>query len=196
VRYKSSLIALLEHARAETGRDPETGAVVSDARVASWLGAVAYIVLLDQIGSCFLMPGKPATDSEKVIHALRTFTNLSDDKEIQALYALRCAFAHDFCLFNRDHSGKHPDRQHAFNLGVDPSIPLIQLPKKRWSGDYSPPPPPEEITFVNLRLLGDLVEEIVANLRARYESGTLDIRMKVDDFHVRYQMMYAETTVV
>ena len=48
VQYKSSLIALLTDARGATGRDLDTGSVVSPDHTRSWLGATGYLILLDR----------------------------------------------------------------------------------------------------------------------------------------------------
>src|SRR5262249_46375306 len=95
VKYQSGFIALLKDARGSTGRD-ENGVVVRDEHTQSWIGAAAYMILLDQVGTCFAVPGQTPVDREDMIHALRAFSGLTDNREIQALYALRCAYAHDY----------------------------------------------------------------------------------------------------
>ena len=91
---------------------------------------------------------------------MQHFTELTA-LEIKALYALRCAFAHDYSLQNI--SRQDPTLTHRFAVGVGATAKLISLPSKPWSGD------PKTIgtetqTTVNLEALGDLVEEIVIRL--------------------------------
>jgi len=52
--WVSSLVAVLRDARAATGRYLATGEVSPKQRGSgSWLGALGYMVMLDQIGECF-----------------------------------------------------------------------------------------------------------------------------------------------
>jgi hypothetical protein len=68
----------------------------------SWLGALGYMVMLDQIGECFrpanATPLPNATPD--FIKALTYFAEEIPDRERQALYALRCCFTHDYSLVN------------------------------------------------------------------------------------------------
>lgn len=195
VQYKSSLIALLQDARGAAERDTDTGQVLPGKRSTSWLGAAGYLVLVDQVGSCFITPGQQVRDKVAVVHAIRTFSHVKDEPTIQALYALRCALAHDYALYNdgsRRDGRARPLLRHAFNFCADTTSPLVQLPTRTWSGIYDAqlPPSDDETTVVNLRKVGDLAEEIVAELRNRHDAGDLDIRLPVDEFHVRYGMFY------
>lgn len=194
VQYKSSFIALLTDARGAADRDLATGQVESGKRSMSWLGAAAYLVLLDQVGTCFQIPGQPPTDHVTVIHAVRSFSQVGDEPTLQALYALRCALAHDYALFN-DGSVKgkiRPLLRHAFNFTADTTSPLVKLPVRTWSGLYDMQnlPPKDEITVVNLRKVGDLAEVVVADLRRRHSTGALGIRLSPEEFHVRYGMRW------
>ncbi len=66
--------------------------------------------------------------------------------------------------------------------------------QRTWSGDWDPDKlvPKEEITTVNLRKVGDLVEGVVADLRAQHSTGCLRISpsMTIEQFHVRYGMRW------
>src|SRR5215218_8997242 len=52
MKYQSSLIAILGDARGAADRDGE-GRVKPNKRSQSWLGATAYLILLDQVGKTF-----------------------------------------------------------------------------------------------------------------------------------------------
>jgi hypothetical protein len=105
------------------------------------------------------------------------------------LRAPPCA-AHDYALFNAN--SRHPSRQHAFNFTADDHTPLVVLPRRAWNGSYdaSTPIAPEETTVVNLRALGDLCEEVVANLRQLHERQRLGITIDLAEFMVRYGLYY------
>lgn len=63
-----------------------------------------------------------------ITRALRSFSEIQDSARLDAIYALRHAFAHDYALFNPN--TKTPSRQHAFNFRADGFSPLIALPKQ------------------------------------------------------------------
>jgi hypothetical protein len=58
----------------------------------SWVAAVGYLVLLDQIGTRFTLPGC-APSGPSFVDALRCFSHLADEPSIQGLYAVRNALA-------------------------------------------------------------------------------------------------------
>jgi hypothetical protein len=190
VQYKSSLIALLTDARGTTGRDLDTGSVVSPDHTRSWLGGTGYLILLDQVGTCFRQAGLSVVADNPIARALKQFSHVTDDAHVDVIYALRHALAHDYALFNAN--SKHLSRQHAFNFAADDHTPLVVLPRRPWNGSYdaSTPIAPEETTVVNLRALGDLGEEVVANLRQLHERQRLDITMDLAEFMVRYGLYY------
>jgi hypothetical protein len=190
VQYKSSLIAVLTDARGATGRDPDTGSVVSPDHTRSWLGATGYLILLDQVGTCFRQAGVNVVADNPIARALKQFSHVTDDARVDVIYALRHALAHDYALFNAN--SKHPSRQHAFNFTADDDTPLVVLPRRAWNGSYnaSTSIAPEETTVVNLRALGDLCEEVVANLRRLHERQRLGITMGLAEFMVRYGLYY------
>ncbi len=186
VQYKSSFMGALRDARAVAERDVETGIVMPEAASGSWLGAIGYLVLLDQVGTCFTLPGCAPGDTS-FIDALRCFSTVAHEPTIQALYAVRNALAHDYSLFNRNVG--NPLRNHAFAYTADPGAPLIQLPAHPWNGQYANIGP-EQTTTVNLRQVGDLVEEVVPRLRQEHQNGQLMIRLPLGEFEVRYGMYY------
>jgi hypothetical protein len=188
VQYKSSLIALLTDARGATGRDLDTGSVVTHDHTRSWLGATGYLILLDQVGTCFQRVGAKVPADNPIARALKQFSHVTDDARMDAIYALRHALAHDYALYNTN--SKHPNRQHAFNFTADAHTPLVVLPHRPWSGSYNAIRR-EEVTVVNLRALGDLGEAVVANLRQLHEQQRLGITMDIAEFMVRYGLYYA-----
>jgi hypothetical protein len=158
----------------------------------SWVGALGYLALLDQIGTCFVRKGRPdrsTSASNPIVSALQQFTELADD-EIAALYALRCAFAHDFSLFNVHPS--RPELTHCFHLFAESKGALVKLPKTPWNGDYSRRSP-ECRTSIGLTLLGDMVEGICGRLLEMARTGALLIKLDrgPDELDERYSLMKA-----
>jgi hypothetical protein len=153
----SSFAAALRDAREATGRDVDTGDKKPGRSHGNWLGAIGYMILLDQIGSCFKRKGREEVRRNRIYRALSYFTNLND-KEKSALYALRCAFAHDFALYNVHPKG-NADLTHVFKLVVGNSHSLVTLPSNPWNEDFRNKPAGTE-TIINLEKLGDEVEKI------------------------------------
>lgn len=60
-------MALLGDARSAAERDAD-GGVKPEKESSSWLGAKAYLILLDQVGECFDIVGKNNADNGTSIH--------------------------------------------------------------------------------------------------------------------------------
>ena len=167
----SGFTAALRDARGATGRDPATGAIVNPEHTCSWLGAVGYLILLDQIGTCFRPAGTADVDGNTINHALSYFTDFSGADRI-ALYALRCTLAHDYSLVN-EHPRTHR-RTHHFIILSDPDFPVLRHPPQPWNGDYASQEP-DNATIVNIRAMGELVEKIYRELLDLAKAGNLKI---------------------
>ncbi len=166
----SGFVAALGDARLVTGRDT-TGKKTDESKHGCWLGAIGYMALLDQIGNCFKPVYVSPESGNSIRKALRYFTTLPD-AEIDALYALRCAFAHDFSLYNINHNT--PSLTHRFQVGVGGAMKAVLLPMVRWDGDYSNRTV-NNVTTVNLEGFGDLVENICRQLSDLADKGELEV---------------------
>ena len=188
--FFSALRKGLEDCRGATNRDIKTGRRLGSGEHDSWVGALGYFALLDQIGNCFSLvahrAGRPNGENA-IVSALCTFSSLGD-KEISALYALRCAFAHDFSLFNKHPA--NPDLTHCFHLFPEPEGALVTLPKIPWNGEFANRPQ-ECWTAVGLTLLGDLVEDICVRLWQLHKEHKLKIKLAggADELNHRYGVM-------
>lgn len=172
VQILSGFAIALRDARKMTNRDLHTGEKLAGGGYSSWLGAIGYMALLDQIGGCFKPTGGAPAQGNSISQALSYFSSLSA-AEIDALYALRNAFAHDYSLYNVN--PKKPSLTHRFEL--DPNSPaLVLLPTIPWSGDFTNMPP-GTATVVNLVLFGDLVEEVCQKLFSLANTNTLDVTL-------------------
>jgi hypothetical protein len=169
MEYKSPYMAALMDARAATGRNVNTGQIVDASKAGNWSGALAYLVLIDHIGIFLSKVENGDTNPVEFIKALKDFTNLSDP-HIYAIYALRCAFAHQYSLINVGKGHNAPLKHHQFE--VHPGENLIALPPDPWDGI----PTLETnniITSISLKKLGDLVEEINIKLVAMAAANQL-----------------------
>ena len=190
LRYISGFVAALGDGGAATGRD-ENGMVVDDDKTGHWLGAVGWMVLLDQIGTCFRPQPtagavRMASGRRSLLDALRWWYSELPEPEAKALYALRCAFAHDYSLWNQH---ADPQLQHCFVVTRDP-VQLVKLATVQWNPPD--PPTPTNQTIVSLRRLGDVCEEIVSRVRSAAVADELDILLAggVNELEYRYAITY------
>ena len=168
------------------------------------MGAVGYLLMLDQLGTAVKLD--PDDQREKdafsratfgtlepskynaVLGTLFRFTALGDEEAL-ALYSLRCALAHDYSLFNvvTGEPGFLPKR-HRFSLHhqLPPDTGVIRIPAlaDRWPGDFSPPTGQStDVGIVNLVELGESVYEGVC---AELQSGKLTAGLTEAEMRARY----------
>jgi hypothetical protein len=185
-RVASALVRALGNVREETGRDGN-GNKVAGQDHGSWLGAIGYMAILDQIGKSFKPRNRvPLYNLNSIQKALRYFTRLGHHK-INAIYALRCAFTHDYSLYNQ--SRKDLTLQHRFTVTQGTKPPLVKLPRVPWDGDILNRKHSNQ-TVVNLEKFGDLVEDIYRRLISLHNRKRLEISLKggADELNQRYQI--------
>ncbi len=175
----STFSAVVRDARQMTGRNLTSGIVSDESHRGSWLGALGYLVMLDQVGQCFRPTPVPrqAPHPAGVAKALTYFAPKLGDDEILALYALRCAFVHDFGLSSWGTIPHAAGLTHRFRLVANATSPLIELPATPWNGDLTVASLRRSQTIVNVRALGDLAESIVETVQARQRAGLLEIEL-------------------
>ena len=184
---RSCFMAALRDARKATGRYKSNGTKRPRINHGNWLGAIGYMTLLDQIGECLKPKGKHTEYTYNIKRALDYFDSGLNDNEINALYALRCSFAHNFSLININRSSKNKSIDkltHCFSVYVDDSKSIIDLPNEKWDGDLSETV--DNITGVNLEALGDLVETICSKIIEKYDRDQLEITLPIEEFLVRF----------
>ncbi len=176
--YTSVFRALLRDARQVTRRDLDTGMKLEGSHT-FWLGALGYLILLDQIGTCFKPRNKPSVSGSPLIRALTYFSALQKD-ERDAIYALRCSLAHGYSLINLDtridtkSKVRRTEYTHRFKLTGDEIGPIVILPKSKWDGDYSNKNTNNQ-TVIDIVLLGDLVENICKLLDTMSKADQLEV---------------------
>lgn len=152
-----------------TGRD-STGKVIDFEKCRSWLGNIGYLVLLDQIGSCFKDKNKAPETGSPIQKALKYFSVLSQD-EADAIYALRCALAHDYSLVNKN--ANKPNLQHQFALTGGTGT-LMVKPPQPWDGDLLNRTQNNQ-TMIDMEQLGNLVEGVYARVLELASRGELEV---------------------
>lgn len=166
----SGFVAALGDARTATGRDGD-GNKIQGGYHGCWLGTIGYLALLDQIGTCFKPRSASEVEGNTITKALTYFTTL-EYYEIEAIYALRCAFAHDFSLSNISYTKQ--GLMHRFEVSQGPIGKVVVLPKEKWNGDYNNIND-DNTTIINLELLGDMVEGIYKRLLSLVKNSELEI---------------------
>lgn len=189
--FFSGFCGALKDARKMTNRNIETGAKDTTntfGHLGSWLGTIGYLTLLDQIGCCFKRTNGPIIEMNKsgIIKALKNFSNLGDN-EINAIYALRNSFAHDYSLQNV--SNRH-GLTHHFTVDNSNSKPAIILPRQNWNG-FTNNKTSQNGTYVNLQALGDIVEKLILNIIELVDSNEIKIILPggKDELIARYSFV-------
>jgi hypothetical protein len=191
-KIQSCLTAALREARHITGRDSKTGIpdpINKCGYLGSWTGAMCYLTILDQIGTCYRPINEPVMNNSAIQRSLKYFAKQLSDEEIDAIYALRNAFFHDFSLYNRN--SKSPSLQHTFSVGNHPSARVVILPSRQWDGKMKSRAN-DNNTFINLKTLGDVVETIYTSLIHQNENAQLclDLPEGSGELLDRYTMVY------
>lgn len=173
----STLAGAYHEARWCTDRDLRTGQKLTGSNMHHdrWSGALVYMALLDQIGGVLNRVGQtPSTyATNSFLKALDLFRS-NNEAENKALYALRCSFAHDFGLVNENN--RDPLLQHHFTVFGGTAEPLVTLPSVRWGGGITSRND-NNVTRINLELLGDAVEDIYSNLVQLNNQSNLSIAL-------------------
>jgi len=176
--YFSSFWGGLRDARKMTGRNLETGVKDNSntfGHFGSWLGAIGYLSILEQIGNCFEKINGPITEANKsgIIKALKNFSDLNDDNKIDALYALRNCFVHDFSLQN---IGKSQSLIHHFIVDNSSTNSIVILPLQKWDGIIINKNSLNR-TYINLQALGDMIENLILNLITLVYNNEVEITL-------------------
>lgn len=182
--------AALRDARKATGRRQNNGTKKPAKGYGNWLGAIGYMSLLDQIGGCLKPTGKKTNYINEIKKALDYFDSGLSDEEINALYALRCSFAHNYSLINFDpkFKGKNKSKDklaHRFHVETGKNK-VVELPSVKWDGDFTNISSNNNITYINLEAFGDLVEKIRSKLIEKYKRNELELSVPPQEFKEKY----------
>ena len=195
--YFSGFCGALKDARKMTGRNIQTGDKDGSntfGHLGSWLGTIGYLSLLDQIGGCFKKVNGPIIDQNKsgIIKALTDFSDFTEN-EIDAIYALRNSFAHDYSLQN---IGRRAGLTHHFLVDNSETQPVIVLPAQNWDGVISNKTK-QNMTYINLQRLGDKIEDLINQLVFLADKDQLEIVLLGgrDELIERYSFMTGNRVV-
>lgn len=158
VARRSSLGEALAAARLATARD-EHGAKLREVRSPSpMLGCLSYLIFLELCGKVFVPrpsgEANPTREDKRIPFAIETWAD-APVPDLDLLYRLRCALAHDFSVCHSRNTSHF-----VFNLRFDEPVgPVVQSAAVPWAG---PPHPvqPENQVIVHADALGDLAEGI------------------------------------
>lgn len=189
---QSCLTAALTQARSLTGRNLDTGIPnsIDSPELGNWAGAMCYTIILDQIGTCYIPKSivDVLKNTPSIKKALHYFTELPE-MDINAIYALRCAFFHDFGLVNIN--ANKPELQHLFSVYNHPSSSVVIHPKEKWDGDLYKDKTGKS-TSINLKMLGDWVEVVYTKLLLLHKFNELNIVLAGGEVELltRYTFMH------
>lgn len=200
--YTSCFSAAVRDARLLAGRDQDAGKPTGPP-VSKWGAGLLYMVLIDQIGTCFeptvhlSNDPLPMLDHEKSrwIIAMAAFgryvyPNL-DRKTVYALYGLRNCLAHRYSLFNvPDENTVRNERRrklltHRFQLTWSQTAPLAKIATNRLDTKDRP----ILDTEVNLFEVCALCEDIVQTVQGLADEGTLTLKeLTTEELGYQYGM--------
>jgi hypothetical protein len=182
---RSSFWAAVVDARNVSGRDKYTGEVVRPSGTLAWIGAVAWLCFIDQVGSALKRTDLDSTTKKRwnkggraeqhFRRAVVQFVPQVEDDDIGALWALRCSLAHDYSLCN--YVPERPDLTHQFALIAEGNDDFQGLVRR------------DETTLVNLWRLGDLGEHVRASVEVAHADGCLRPAIHHAEFQRRYFML-------
>lgn len=183
VLHCSSFESALSDARGASNRDLATGDRLGGVPHMSWLGAIGYLSLLDQLGSAVRPKGSTLVPHERPVRsALRYFAPVLTEAQRNAIYALRCALAHDYSLIHR-----HGATNYRFHLSGHEIPGAVAAAAVAWDGDLSNPSP-DTITVVSVPSVCDLVESVAGEVRRRADQDDLEIALNggIEEMVVRF----------
>ncbi len=189
--YVSTFNAAVREARTLTRRDLGTGRLTHDQTPTLWAGVLVYLALLEQVGNSLRPWGGRSIVRQKgqpkeyaVEKALRQFGPPTITRRHRRLiYALRCAFAHEFGLYNPNKTS--PEHCIAFQLDDEPGGPLVKWPRKPWNGRYADADLSTS-TCVNLIAVCDLAEDVIRSVRDHSAHVTLRSELTAGELRKRY----------
>jgi hypothetical protein len=184
MEYKSPYMAALTDARAATGRNISDGTIVDDSKLGNWAGTLAYMVLIDHIGIYFSKTIGPSIETRAFTRALADFTSLNHSERM-ALYALRCAFAHQYSLTNVGQGNPVDAALLHHQFVVHRGETLIVFPATPWNGIQNPSTE-GLITQVSVKKIGDLVEGMHSQLMSMASVGQLVLRTGQQLVYITY----------
>jgi hypothetical protein len=188
IKFRSSLEALLRDARGAAGRDLENGRIVHPDMSRSWLAAIGYLSLVDQMSKLLDIPvdlGNPDVKAATSFERLLIWDGEVLADEAAALYALRCATVHSYGLLNdsrgrtRRNKNMTPEKLHRIEDRERSTLHMFELsaegrdvvtlrnrlfPFLAALSDISP-------TSVDLRSMEDIVERLIGDLRSQHLAG-------------------------
>jgi hypothetical protein len=190
IRY-STLVAGLRDCRINTKRDIVTGIHnpnIKKGDEGNWLSAIGYFTILDQMGSCYkpIAEPEPHPNTNSIKFAIEKFgfdLLNNDQKELNALIALRNAFTHDFNLLNIPINPKRRNlQQHKFTVTAEPrSNWIVKLPSRIWDGNIDGKDfyDTSDSTFINLFGLGTLTETIYSRICDLLNDDKIELRLPI-----------------
>lgn len=156
----------------------------------SWIGAIGHLVFFDVVGGALRRTDTTLTATNDFETALALFSYLHA-RQRAALYALRCALAHDYSLANIPKPGTTEPRltllRHHFQLFPDHGLgQLIVFPEVAWDGDVLD----VSDTQVDLGYLADLAADVRQRVLDHFDAGHLKLSRPAAEIRRRYFFLH------
>ncbi len=193
----SNLMLVLRDARQDTGRNPLTGEKIenADSTYGHWPGYLTYLVLLEMIGYIFA-----STNNNKdggILSALEEFYHRKPltEYEKNTIISLRHSFAHKFSVVHIATKKGKEKKHRIFTLYSHPDDSLLISPSEPndsqfWDGKFEDfeniKLSIQKRTRVNLWQLGEVVENVIKNVRELEQDNSLFLRVPLIEFKYRF----------
>lgn len=198
-RYSCLMIAL-QDARKITGRDIINGKINNDIlengqsflNPYSFIGVVNYLLILELIGDIFRLKTFTTNKKSNIYKALKQFSILRNDNDIDTIIALRNSLAHNYGLINIPYNIKeYPTKLHKFTLINDNTTDLIKYPIQKWNLDYSNKSD-DTSTQISVIKLQELIESVYKKLIIEIEKDKVELALdkKIIELNARFTIRY------
>ena len=153
-------------------------------------GVLLYLVLLEQIGTLFRVKSLGEMPRKNCIKdALKMFSSLLTDDEIEAINDLRNSLAHNFGLATEYNSRRGKlKKHHLFMLDFNNNAKLVALPREAWDGNFEHKYE-SNMTKIGVFAFCNQVETIVERLKKSASCGDVELRLSEAEAKARFTII-------
>lgn len=204
-RRKSCFMMALKSARYNLGRNISTGEVIDSndgipfellnrddvfnncmLEDTAFTGLLTYLILIDQIGSIFTKSMPRKRDNNGFKEAIKTFSTITCEEDIDAIYQLRCSLAHSFGLVSNKRKNKNEHRK--FSLSFVKTSPIVRHPITEWESNYADKSD-DTSTIIGVYALCDEIEYMIQNIINMENEGTLLLKKPEEEIKSCYTII-------
>jgi len=158
----------------------------------SFICIINYLLILDLIGEVFNVKGFTTKKNNNIYKALKQFSSLTSEKDIDTIIALRNSLAHNYGLINipRDEKENSTKRHKFILLHYENSF-LIKYPTTIWNGDFKDKSEDTSTQISKINLI-NLIEQTYKNLVKESENNRIELNLSggVEELKSRFTLIF------